>query len=370
MPADRTIGYAVVGLGWISQAAMLPGFANAENSRLAALVSGSEDKRRGLARRYGLPDSATYHYDDYDACLDRPDVQAVYIALPNHLHREYAVRAAEKGVHVLCEKPMAPTEEDCRAMIEAADRNEVKLMIAYRLHLEPAHLRAIELVRTGAIGDPRLFDSVFSQQIDPEDVRVTPAGKGGGAVYDIGVYCINAARYLFGAEPLRVRATAVSRPEPRFSEIEEAVGCTLTFPDDRLASFTCSFGAAAASGFRVVGTAGDIAMHHTAFEFQGDRELVVRDEGGERREPFPETDQFGAQLVYFSDCILEGRDPEPDGEEGLIDVMIIRAIYRALESDGPVDVRSARARRPDPDAAIRLPRVKSPELIGAEAPGD
>ena len=370
MPAEEPIGYAVVGLGWISQVAMLPAFANASDSaRLTALVSGSEDKRRGLARRYGLEDSATFHYDDYEACLERPDVQAVYIAVPNHLHREYTVRAAEKGVHVLCEKPMAPSVEDCRAMIDACARNGVKLMIAYRLHLDPLHLRAVELARSGRLGDLRVFDATFTQQVKPDDIRLVPPEKGGGALFDIGIYCLNAARYLFGAEPERVWATAASAPDPRFEEVEEAVSCVLTFPGNRLASFTCSFGAAAVAALRLVGTETDLSIPGNAFEFQGDRELVMGG-GGESRKPFPQSDQFGPQLAYFSDCIRTDRRPEPDGEEGLVDVSIIRTLYESLASGTAMDIEVTRDRRPDPEAAIRFPAIEEPEMIGMDGPGE
>lgn len=365
----ETVGYAVVGLGWISQAAMLPAFASARhNSRLVALVSGDEKKRRTLAGRYGLDVGRdTYDYDAFEACLERDDVDAVYIAVPNHLHREYAERAAAKGVHVLCEKPMAVTEEECRAMIEACDDAGVRLMIAYRLHLEPANLHLVDLVEQGALGDTRIFEATFAQQVEPDDVRLVPPDKGGGPLYDIGVYCINAARYLFRAEPESIWATAVSRPQDRFDDIAEAVSCVLRFPGDRLAVFTCSFGAHAVSLLTLVGDEGAVRMDN-AFNFTGDRHLIHDHDDGSDERTFPETDQFGPQLAYFSDCILEGRQPEPDGEEGLVDVKIIRALYRAIENGGPVEIDVARDRRPTPDMAITYPAVEEPELVDAEEP--
>lgn len=373
MPPKDTIGYAVVGLGWISQAAALPAFANAtRNSRLTALVSGDADKRRGLADRYDLPESATFDYDDYDACLDREDVDAVYIAVPNHLHREYTVRAAEKGVHVLCEKPMAPSPEDCRAMIDACRGSDVRLMIAYRLHLDPAHMRAVELASSGAIGEPRAFNATFTEQVGEGNSRLVSVEKGGGPVFDVGIYCINAARYLFRAEPERVWATRITRKgDRRFEESEEMATCVLTFPAERHAAFTCSFGAAPVSAFRLAGTEGDLRMEDNAFHFQGDRELRLSGKN-DAREAFPASDQFGPQLAYFSDCILEERDPEPDGEEGWIDVMLIRALYESMESGRQVEIAEAMARdrRPGPELARRLPAVEEPEMIEVEAPGD
>jgi predicted dehydrogenase len=366
----RSIGYAVVGLGWISQAAMLPGFANARrNSRLTALVSGDAGKRRALADRYDLPASATYDYDDFEACLDRDDVQAVYIALPNHLHREYTVRAAERGVHVLCEKPMAVTEDECRAMIEACRARDVRLMTAYRLHLDPANLHAVRLVEDGAIGATRVFSSTFTQQVQEGDVRLVPPDKGGGPLYDIGIYCINAARYLFRAEPESVWATQASRDDARFREGGEAVTCVLRFPDHRLATATCSFGAHTASVFHLVGDEGEITMGNP-FPFQGPRPLALRTADGEERREFPETDQFGAQLLYFSDCILQRREPQPDGQEGLVDVAIIRAAYESLETGRAVPVDVAARRRPTPDQAVVCPAIEAPDMVRASAPGD
>ena len=363
MSKQEPVGYAVVGLGWISQVAMLPAFANARrNSRLVALVSGDATKRRALARRYDLPDDATFDYDDYDACLARDDVDAVYIAVPNHLHEEYTVRAAEHGVHVLCEKPMAVTVDECDSMIQACERHDVRLMIAYRLHFDPANLDVVRRVEERAIGDTRLLNATFTQQVDPGDIRLMPPEKGGGPLYDIGIYCINAARYLFRAEPEAVWATHATRPQERFDEAAEMVTCSLRFPGHRLAAFTCSFGAHAVSVFHLVGDDGEIRMSN-AFNFQGERELRSESADGVEEQAFADPDQFGPQLLYFSDCILEGRDPEPDGEEGRVDVEIIRALHAALESGREVSLDVRRDRRPEPDQAIQCPALDEPDMV-------
>ena len=377
MEAPETVGYAVVGLGWISQAAMLPAFDNAgHNSRLVALVSGEERKRQALSDRYDLSyERDTFDYGALDQCLSRDDVDAIYLAVPNHLHREYTERAAAAGVHVLCEKPMAVTEEECRAMIRACDDAGVRLMIAYRLHLEPANLEVVDRVTSGVIGRTRLFNATFTQQVEEGDIRLMPPEKGGGPLYDIGVYCINAARYFFRAEPESVWATRATRAQDRFDNVSEMMSCVLRFPGDRLAAFTCSFGAHSVSVFHLVGDDGELRMDN-AFSFQGDRELEQvagadagsdHDQGPGRR-TFPESDQFGPQLAYFSDCILEGRNPEPDGEEGLVDVRIIRALYQSLDTGRAVDLDVERERRPTPDMAILYPAVEEPEMIDADDP--
>src|SRR3954471_19928456 len=209
---QKKIRYAVVGLGHIAQVAVLPAFAHAENSELAALVSDDPEKLEKLGRKYKV--RGRFSYDRFEECLE--GVDAVYIAVPNHLHREYTERAASRGVHVLCEKPMAVTEEDCLSMIRVAEANRVKLMVAYRLHFEEANLKAIDLVQSGKLGDARLFDSVFTMQVKEGDIRLGPRDLGGGTLYDIGIYCINAVRNLFGAEPMEVTAFISNNGDPRF----------------------------------------------------------------------------------------------------------------------------------------------------------
>ena len=235
----RKIQYAVVGLGHLSQVAVLPAFRGAQNSELVAVVSSDAEKRQKVGKKYRVEHQ--YTYDEYEQALSVVD--AVYIVMPNHLHRDYAVRAAKAGIHVLCEKPMAVTEEECESMIEAAEANGVKLMIAYRLHFEKGNLEAAQLAQSGELGAPRFFSSDFAQQVVENNIRVTePVEQGGGPVYDMGVYCINAARYLFRAEPTSVLACSANNGEPRFQKIDEVTSVVMRFPDERLATFTCSFG--------------------------------------------------------------------------------------------------------------------------------
>src|SRR5688572_552417 len=213
--ARRPVRYAVVGAGRIAQVAVLPGFANATDSELVGLVSGDATKRRELGERYGIEHCVDY--GRYDELLASGDIDAVYLSLPNHLHCEFAVAAAEHGVHVLCEKPMAVTERECEQMMRAAEDNDVGLMIAYRLHFDPAHLEAIALVEDGEIGRPRVFESVLTRDVAAGDSRLVSPDQGGGPAYDMGVYCIDAARYLFRDEPIEVTAQAVESDDPRFS---------------------------------------------------------------------------------------------------------------------------------------------------------
>jgi glucose-fructose oxidoreductase len=359
----RLIRYAVVGCGHIAQVAVLPAFANARrNSKLVAIVSGDPEKREALKKKYEL--ERAVDYGEYDALLKNGGIDAVYIALPNSMHAEYGERAARAGVHVLCEKPMAVTETECELMIRAAREHNVKLMIGYRLHFERANLEAVEIARSGRIGEPRLFTSSFTMTVVPDNIRVKRA-LGGGTLYDIGVYCINAARALFRDEPTEVRAAAAGA----IGDVEESVSAILRFPNERLAAFTCSFGATKVSEYRLVGTKGQLAVD-PAYEYAKALEHRLSLDGNlvsERR--FAKRDQFAPELLYFSDCVLQNRDPEPSGEEGLADVRVIRALYRSIESDRPVELPPYQRReRPSLEQEIRRPPIEKPELIHAQAP--
>jgi glucose-fructose oxidoreductase len=359
------VRYAVVGLGHIAQAAVLPAFAHAKrNSRLVALVSGDAAKRRRLERRHrGV---RTVDYDDYDALLRSGEVDAVYVALPNNLHRQFSVGAAQAGVHVLCEKPMAVTEDDCVAMLAAAEQSRVKLMVAYRLHFDSATLRALEAVRSGRIGEPRAFGSLFTMQVRDENIRLERE-LGGGPLYDIGIYCINAARHALGAEPLEVIGAAFAGPDPRFAEVEEAFSAILRFPGDRVATFTCSFGSSDVSSYRIVGTKGEVHVE-PAYEYAEGLTLRIRTNGRTRTRHFDRRDQFAPELLHFSDCILEDREPEPSGLEGLIDVHIICALHESARTGQPVPIAPVtKQRRPGPELEMKRPPVRKPELVRAES---
>lgn len=359
------VRYAVVGLGHIAQAAILPGFKNAKrNSKLVALVTGDEEKRKELSKRYKCKG---YLYEQYDELLASGEIDAVFIALPNDQHCEYTVRAAEAGIHVLCEKPMAVTAEECEKMIHAA--SDVKLMIAYRLHLDEANLKAIELAQSGELGELRIFDSVFSMQVKDENIRVRSHEEGGGTLYDIGIYCINAARYLFADEPTEVFASLASKQgDPRFTESEEMASVVMHFPGDRLATFTCSFGAADKSTYNLVGTEGDLRLE-PAYDYAMKLTHHLTKDGKTKKTVFPKRDQFGAEIAYFSDCILNNRDPQPSGREGLIDVRIIQALYESARTGRKVSIETETpADRPSLDQKIEKSPVREPELVNTEAP--
>lgn len=362
-PRKSPIRYAVVGLGHIAQVAMLPAFAHAKkNSRLVAIVSGDRTKRRLLARRYDLEHA--YTYEEFDKCLEHVD--AVYIALPNSQHAEYTVRAAQAGVHVLCEKPMAVTVEDCQQMIDACDAARVKLMIAYRLHFEEVNLRAVDLVRRGRIGVPKYFNSSFSMTVRRGDIR-TKQEYGGGTLYDIGVYCINAARYLFRAEPLEALAVSVNAGGATLAEVDESTAAILRFSDGRVASFVTSFNAADVAAYRIVGTKGDLHVD-PAYEYAEGLAYTLTVNGKATRTRIGKRDQFAPQLLHFSDCIQRDRTPEPSGAEGLQDVRIVQALHESARTGKAVVISPHReGKRPTGQQVIIRPGVKKPRLVNVQS---
>jgi predicted dehydrogenase len=360
------VRYAVIGLGWIAQETVLPAFAHTENSELVALFSEDEVKRKELSEKYGVP---AFTYEEYEAFLRSGAADAVYIALPNHLHCEYTVKAANAGVHILCEKPMAVTEQECEQMIRAAKDNNVKLMIAYRLHFDKANMQAVEILKSGKIGEPRIFNSAFSQKVTEGNVRLEPISNGGGTVYDMGIYCINAARYLFQDEPTEVVAFCANNGEKRFEEADEMTSAIMRFPGDKLATFTSSFGVAPVSTLQVLGTKGNLRMD-SAYSYQGELKQQITINNETQEQSFPAGDQFAAEIVYFSDCVLTGKDPEPSGEEGLADVRIIRAINASAQTGKPVQLHEFREQtRPTGEQVIQRPPIEEqPDLVHAADP--
>lgn len=363
--SDKKVRYAVVGIGWFAQEAVLPGFAGAKDAQLAAIVSGDPKKREELGKRYKVP---AYDYPQYDELLASGDIDAVYIVLPNSMHKDYTVRAAKHKVHVLCEKPMAASVAEGREMIAACDDAGVKLMIAYRLHFESANLTAIEHIKGGKIGEPRLFDSVFTQQVAAGNSRLN-ADLASTPLRDVGIYCVNAARYLFQADPVEVTAFAASGSDPRFRAMPETVTATMRFPQERLATFTCGFGEASVSEYRVVGTTGRLEMQ-AGYTFRGDITMKLTDEKGKAKETtFPEKDQVGAELQYFAECVLNGREPEPNGLEGLADMTIIEAIEKSYKSGQAVKLGDFPTKpRPSLEQEYKLSKQSAPALVHAAPP--
>ena len=366
MAKRRVIRYAVVGLGHIAQVAVLPAFAHAgRNSRLVALVTDDRQKGRRLGGKYGV--EGVYDYTEFEDCL--ATVDAVYIALPNSMHAEYTIRAAKAGVHVLCEKPLAVTVRDSERMIAACRAHRVRLMTAYRLHFDQATLEVVDLVRKGRIGEPKFFNSSFSMTVRQGNIRTQPE-MGGGTLYDIGVYCINAARAIFGGEPTEVTAISVNSGAARTRRIDESTGAIMRFDDERVAAFVTSFNAADIGSYTVVGTKGSIRVE-PAYEYAEGLAYTITVGEKKKQVRRPKRDQFAPELLYFSDCILRHREPEPSGIEGLQDVRVVEALYRSAKTGKSVRIPSRTAvrkdRKPAKTQVIVRPAVRKPALVNVKS---
>jgi predicted dehydrogenase len=320
--------FAVVGTGWISQIAFMPGTAQTSNAEIAALVTGNHEKAQKLADFYGI--KHVFSYEQYDEMLRSGVIDAVYIALPNSLHADFAIRAARAGIHAMVEKPLARAEAESIAMIEAFRKSGKFLMTAYRLHTHPGTLEVLDLVRSGAIGDPRYVSSTFSFNMGSGNHRLL-AEHWGGPLQDIGVYCINAIRQIFADEPTEATAFRAIDTDDRFREVEEAVSATLKFSHGRLAQFICSFGAADIDSYRVVGTKGQIDVQG-GFRFDVPMTYRMIADTKVTEKDFPLSDHFAAQSAYFADCIQNNSAPEPDGEEGLADMRVMLAVEKSWET--------------------------------------
>ncbi len=366
--AKTKIRYAVVGLGYIAQKAVLPAFKNArKNSKLEVLVSGDKEKLKILGDKYRV--EKRYLYSEFEGCLERGEIDAIYVTTPNFHHRNIVELAAKYGVHILCEKPMAVRTEDCISMQREAQRRNVQLMVAYRLHFEAANLAAIEKAHSKKIGDLKIFNSIFTMQIkDKDNIRLNESDKGGGPLYDIGIYCINAARYLFKAEPTEVYASSVSSKDSRFKKIDETISCTMKFPDARIASFTVSFGSFKSADFDLIGTKGRIRLEN-AYEYAGSMKLKTYEEKKVTIKRYPKRDQFSPELIYFSDCIQRRKTPEPSAEEGITDVKIIEALLLSLDLGSPITLDEINRKvRPGEHQKITRPTFIPPKMINAIGP--
>jgi predicted dehydrogenase len=339
-PMNERVGIAIVGLGRIAVNEMLPAFAQSKHAKPVALVSGDRAKALKIAHQYNIPESAVLDYKDYDRLASMPEVQGVYIALPNSMHAEYTVRAARAGKHVLCEKPMANSVAECQQMIEACRKAGKKLMIAYRSQYEPLDRALVKMVKDKKLGALKEFISVNSQNMgDPQHWRLKRALAGGGALPDVGLYCINAARFLSGEEPNEVIGNVWSTPgDARFREVEESCQFILRFPSGFMASCSTSYAAHKSQFFRLNGAEAWAEMN-PAYAYHGlklkvSRVLDAREQASDIQ--IEEKNQFTAELDHFAQCIQQNKDVHTPGEEGLQDQRIMEAIYESARTHRPV----------------------------------
>jgi predicted dehydrogenase len=331
-PPGKKMGWAIVGLGNLAIHQILPAFAQCEKSQVVALVSGHPDKANKLALRYGINPKSIYNYENYDSIRDNPEVDIIYIVLPNGMHAEYTIRGLQAGKHVLSEKPMARTPAECQSMIDAARKADRKLMVAYRCRYEPFNQEMIRMARERTIGAVNIIQADAGFDIgDPSQWRLNKKLAGGGPLMDIGIYALQAARYISGEEPTEVNAMMYTTPgDVRFKEVEESISFQLRFPSGILANCSSSYGCAWHSHFRALAPKGYFELD-PAISYTGQR-MRVNQDNQVREMSIDPRDHFASEMEHMSDCVMKDKTPLTPGEEGLRDLKIMMAIYEAAAS--------------------------------------
>ena len=366
--AEKKVRYAIVALGDISQESLMPGVAHTGNSVITALVTGDPKKATEVAKRYDVPPESVYTYEQFGMLLSSGKIDAIYLATPNFRHAEFAVPALKAGIHVLLEKPMEISVARCQEILDAQKGTNAKLMIAYRLHFEPGTLAIVDLLRTGKLGEVRGFSSVFSQNVDPANHRVKN-GTEAGPLFDMGAYPINAVRNFFEAEPTEVYAIGTKSADAGLPmDFAHTVTVLLKFPDERVAQFIVSYVGDAIDTYTLWGSKANL-VGTPAYGFGKPHEYVLSEKSKKTSESFKSTDHFGGELKYFSDCILNDRVPEPDGEEGLLDLRVIEAAVESMKTNQPVAlVPMQRSKHIDTSNVEKLSTPHIPEPVDAKKP--
>lgn len=333
---DRRLGWAVVGLGAFAQSRIIPAFSDAEHSRLRGLVSGSPDKLSRLGAAHGISSDHRYDYESFDRIAEDEAIDIVYIVTPNALHADLAVRAFEAGKHVMCEKPMATTSEECQRMIDASERANRKLMIGYRAHFEPHNVKAKEMLEAGDLGRLDFITSDHHRHLNPDDARdhwrMRKALSGGGSLPDIGIYSLNGALYFLDESPIALAAQIHSPSgDDRFAEVEDVCSVQLRFPSGAVANISSSY----SSDTKRIQLFGEkaVATLDPATAYQNNR-LMVADKEGQTKISTSETSdtQFAAEIDHMSEAVREGTPIRTPGEMGLRDVRLIEAIYESART--------------------------------------
>ncbi len=346
---DERVGYAIVGLGSFAVNQILPNFQDSKKSKLVALVSGDAAKAQKIGRQYGLAAGNLYNYANFDSIKNNPAIQVVYVITPNSLHREFVERAARAGKNVLCEKPFATNSADCRAMIATCKTANVKLMVAYRAQYEPFNLEAIRISRSRELGKIVNIVADHGRPIAPSDPadqwRLQKALSGGGPLPDIGIYSLNACRYLTGEEPTEISAQLVQPADnPKFREVEQSVVWTMRFPSGVLATCTASYDFGEVKRYRVFFENGWLDLDPATDYYKHNLTVSRKAPPGatyksvEQELPISEGNQFAAMLDHMSECVAQNKTPKTPGEEGLRDVQLIEAIYEAARTGRTIKV--------------------------------
>jgi predicted dehydrogenase len=331
----KRLGIALCGLGSLSTHQIAPALAKTQNCRLAGIITGTPAKAARWQAEYHIAERNTYSYETMHRIIDDPDIDVVYVVTPNALHLDYALIAAKAGKHVLCEKPMEISAERCQRMIDAVRAAGRLLAIGYRCRFEPHHLECMRIAHDREFGDLKMIDAHFGFDIEPGMWRLNRALAGGGPLMDVGIYALQATRYLTGEEPVWVSATTTQGDPARFSQVEESVVWQTKFPGGAVSHCGATYNGAPNGYLRAIAERGWFGLD-PAFNYDGIR--GVRSDG--RAIDQSEGDQFAAEMDDFASCIMEGRKSKVSGEEGIRDVRIMMAIYESARLGRPIDLHA------------------------------
>ena len=332
---DKKLGVALVGLGSLSTRQIAPALQHTKYCRLAAIVTGTPAKAEKWKAQYNLSDRSIYNYDTMEKMADNPDIDIVYVVTPNALHAEHTIKAANAGKHVLCEKPMEVSAEKCQQMIDACKKAGRQLAIGYRSRFDPHNIECIRLAREKVFGELRIIEACFDIHLDqpPSAWRFHKDLSGGGCLMDVGIYALQATRYITGEEPVLVSGVETKTDPVKFKEVDESIVWRAKFPSGVVASCSASYNSGLFGRYTAKADKGWFELY-PAFSYSGNRGR--RSDGQEIR--YPETDalgqyyQFAAEMDDFAQCIMNHQPTRVSGEEGLRDVKIMMAIYESVRT--------------------------------------
>ncbi|EMI18387.1 oxidoreductase domain-containing protein [Rhodopirellula maiorica SM1] len=331
-----TVNFALVGLGSLSTNQIAPALQKTKHAKLAGIVTGTPEKEKIWADKYSIKPENIYNYENFDKIAANDNIDVVYIVLPNGMHKEFTVRGANAGKHVLCEKPMANSSADCREMIAACKQNNRKLAVGYRCQFEPHHLYCRETVQSGKYGPLHAIEAGFGFKIgDPNQWRLKADLAGGGALMDVGIYALQACRFLTGEEPVAVTAQETKMNPKKFAEVDETITWTMTMPSGVNCYCSTSYAFNGINRFNAYGQSGWLGLD-PAYSYKG-----IKGESKDGPIQFDQIDQFAAEMDAFAKCILEDRQSSVSGEEGLRDLLAIEAIYESIQSGKRTQVQKA-----------------------------
>jgi predicted dehydrogenase len=332
--AERKLGFALAGLGSLSTHQIAPALQKTRFCRLSGIITGHPAKAERWKAQYNIPDKNIYNYDTMEQMAGNPDIDVVYVVTPNGLHAEHTIKAANAGKHVLCEKPMEVSPEKCQQMIDACKKAGRQLAIGYRLHFEPNNLECVRLAREKVFGNLKLIEAGYGFRIgDPNQWRLNRALSGGGPLMDVGIYALQAARYISGEEPILVSAVAANTDPVKFKDLEESIAWQLKFPSGVIANCNTTYGFNGLDRYKAFAEHGWFELS-PAYGYGG----IQGRRSDNQWTPLPAVDHFAAEMDDFAQCILENRPTKVPGEEGLRDLKIMTAIYEAANTGKTVSL--------------------------------